>query len=62
MIFIGKIAGINTSDGKLNLLVLDKDKNQMNLKVKDGASLELGKVYAFEYDEEKGQLYFHMYL
>ena len=55
MIFIGKIAGINTSDGKLNLLVLDKDKNQMNLKVKDGGSLELGKVYAFEYDEVKGE-------
>lgn len=55
MLFIGKISGINTSDGKINLLVVDKDKNQINLKIKDDNNLVLGHVYAFEYEEIQGK-------
>ena len=55
MLFIGKVSGINSSDGKVNLLVTDKDKNQMNLKVKDESLVTLGHVYAFEYEEIKGK-------
>lgn len=54
MLFVGKVSGINTSDGKLNLLVVDKNKAQMNLKVPEGSLVELGRVYAFEYDALKG--------
>jgi 3'-5' exoribonuclease len=55
MLFIGKVSGINTSDGRLNLLVVDKDKNQMNLKVSGDVDIVLGHVYAFEYDEVLGK-------
>lgn len=55
MLFIGKVSGINTSDGRLNLLVVDKDKNQMNLKVGGDVDIVLGHVYAFEYDEVLGK-------
>ena len=54
MLFVGKVSGINTSDGRLNLLVVDKNKSQMNLKIKGENDIILGKVYAFEYDEIKG--------
>ena len=54
MLFVGKVSGINTSDGRLNLLVVDKNKEQMNLKVKGDSQISIGKVYAFEYDEVKG--------
>ena len=50
MLFVGKVAGINSSDGRINLLVTDKNKVQMNLKINDENGIVLGKVYAFEYD------------
>jgi 23S rRNA maturation-related 3'-5' exoribonuclease YhaM len=50
MLFVGKVAGMNSSDGRINLLVTDKNKVQMNLKINDENGIVLGKVYAFEYD------------
>ena len=50
MLFVGKVAGMNSSDGRINLLVTDKNKVQMNLKINDENGIALGKVYAFEYD------------
>ena len=29
MLFVGKVAGMNSSDGRINLLVTDKNKVQM---------------------------------
>lgn len=54
MLFVGKVLGINTSDGKLNLLVQDKNKAQMNLKISNGNDIVLSRVYAFEYEEING--------
>ena len=54
MLFVGKVSGINTSDGRLNILAQDKNKEQMNLKLKGDSQIVVGRVYAFEYDEVKG--------
>ena len=55
MLFIGKVSQINTSDGRLNLLVIDKNENSINLKVQVDSKVVLGHVYAFEYEVVQGQ-------
>ena len=55
MRFIGKVIGVNTSDNKYNLLVQDKDNNQINLKISTDASITLGHAYSFEYESVEGQ-------
>ena len=54
MLFIGKVAQMNTSDGKINLLVTDKNSKTINLKVKPDNDIVLGHVYAFEYEKVSG--------
>lgn len=55
MLFIGKISQMNTSDGRINLLVIDKNENQLNLKIKSDEKILLGHVYAFEYEKQEGE-------
>ena len=55
MLFIGKISQMNTSDGRLNLLVVDKNDTTINLKIKADSGVVLGRVYAFEYEVIQGQ-------
>ena len=55
MLFIGKVSQMNTSDGRINLLVVDKDENQINLKIKSDEAITLGHVYAFEYEKQEGE-------
>ncbi len=54
MEIIGRIIGINTSDNILNLLVLDKDHNQYNIKTVN-SQLVIGKVYIFEVEQSIGE-------
>ena len=55
MLFIGKVSQINTSDGRLNLLVIDKNEASINLKIQADSGIVLGRVYAFEYEVVEGQ-------
>ena len=55
MLFIGKVSQINTSDGRLNLLVVDKNDASINLKIQADSGVVLGRVYAFEYEVVQGQ-------
>ena len=48
MEIIGKVLGINTSDGLFNILVEDSAKKQYNIKWEKEPSLEIGCVYCFE--------------
>lgn len=50
MFLIGKVTGINTSDGMFNLAVEDKDNNLFNLKISTeaGESIKITDVYEFE--------------
>ena len=50
MFLIGKVTGINTSDGMFNLTVEDKENNVYNLKIttEAGADIKIMEVYDFE--------------
>ena len=52
MLLVGKILGINTSDGQYNLNVLNQEGVVTNLKIGHelGASIRIGHVYSFEYE------------
>ena len=56
MELVGVVTSINSSDGMLNLIVSDKDRNITNLKIsnEDGKSIKIGSAYLFKYDEIKG--------
>ena len=56
MELVGIVTSINSSDGMLNLIVSDKDRNIYNLKVstEEGKSIKIGNAYSFKYEEVKG--------
>ncbi len=56
MELMGKIVGINTSDGLYNLIVIDKEENHINLKIsiENAKGITLGRTYLFEYDAQEG--------
>ena len=49
MRIIGKITGMNTSDGLINLNVTDDKQNQYNIKTNPQSGYELmnGRIYVF---------------
>ena len=57
MQIIGKISGINTSDGMINILVTDGKNNTYNLKTsqEDGRKLFVGDVYEFDIEIKEGE-------
>ena len=56
MELIGIVTAINSSDGVYNLIVSDKDKNIMNLKIsaEEGKKIKIGRAYCFKYDAVEG--------
>lgn len=48
MRIIGKILGINSSDGGINILVADEHQTQFNIKTTNGEGFIVGRIYAFE--------------
>ena len=52
MRIIGKITAINTSDGQYNLVVLTKDNDSFNIKIKisDATDIKIGGIYQFDCD------------
>lgn len=54
MEIIAKILGINTSDGVYNLLVIDKDQEQFNIKTNQNEWI-IGNVYVFEVEQVIGE-------
>ena len=61
MKIIGKITGINTSDGLINLNVTDEKQNQYNIKTTPESSIELinGRIYVFEVNRVVGERISH---
>ena len=57
MELIGKITGINTSDGMCNIAVIDKEGNLTNLKLglEEAKGLKNGSVYKFLYNVVQSQ-------
>ena len=51
MQLIGKIVGINTSDGMLNLAIVDQENAPWNLKASLDFSFQIGHVYIFEVEK-----------
>lgn len=52
MKIIGRIIGMNTSDSMINLLVVDKDNHNYNIKTKlDSSMFKINNVYEFEVEE-----------
>jgi len=49
---IGIVTSISTSDGVYNLIVSDKNKNIINLKIlpEDAKNIQIGKAYSFQYE------------
>lgn len=56
MELVGIVTSINSSDGMLNLIVSDKDRNINNLKIsiEEGKNIKIGNAYCFQYEEHKG--------
>ena len=56
MELIGIVTAINSSDGVFNLIVSDKDKNIMNLKIssEEGKKIKIGRAYCFKYEKIEG--------
>ena len=55
MKIIGKILGINTSDNMINLLIVDKDAIQWNIKTEAVEQFTVGYVYVFEVQQIVGE-------
>ena len=57
MELIGKITGINTSDGMCNIAVIDKEGNLTNLKlgIEEANGLKNGSVFKFLYNVVEGE-------
>ena len=55
MQFIGEIRAVNTSDGVFNLVCINKDSEQMNLKLEQGHKFEVNELYIFEYEAREGE-------
>ncbi len=55
MQFIGEIKAVNTSDGVFNLVCINKDGEQMNLKLDQGNKFEVGELYMFDYEIVEGE-------
>ena len=56
MELMGKVVGMNTSDGLYNLIVGDKDKNNINLKISPELAhdIKIGHTYIFKYNSHEG--------
>ncbi|MDE5715665.1 MAG: HD domain-containing protein [Anaeroplasmataceae bacterium] len=52
---IGKIIGINTSDGGINLSVVNQKSEQLNIKTKDIQNFSVGHVYQFDVEISYGE-------
>ena len=61
MRIIGKITGMNTSDGLINLNVSDEKQNQYNIKtsISTGSELLNGKIYVFDVNRVVGERITH---
>ena len=61
MRIIGKITGMNTSDGLINLNVTDEKQTQLNIKtsISTGSDLLNGKIYVFEVERVVGERISH---
>ena len=61
MRIIGKITGMNTSDGLINLNVSDEKQTQYNVKttISTGSELINGKIYVFEVEKVFGERISH---
>ena len=61
MRIIGKITGMNTSDGLINLNVTDDKQAQLNIKtsISTGSDLLNGKIYVFEVERVVGERISH---
>ena len=61
MRIIGKITGMNTSDGLINLNVTDDKQAQLNIKtsISTGSDLLNGKIYVFEVERVIGERISH---
>ena len=51
MQIIGKIVGINTSDGMLNLAIVDQENTPWNLKSSLDFTFQIAHVYIFEVEK-----------
>ena len=64
MYLIGKVTGINTSDGMLNITVEDKENNIYNLKISNeaGADIKINDVYDFDcfVDNREGRIHYNV--